>query len=471
MTQVRVRFAPSPTGFLHIGGVRTALFNWLFARQQKGVFILRIEDTDQSRSIDESIQAIIGGMKWVGLDWDEGPYRQTERMDLYRSHAMQLLEKGRAYWCVCKAEELDARRKEAEARGLSPKYDGRCRDRGLTNQAGAVALRFKAPQEGETVIDDLIKGKIVFDNNVQDDLIILRSNGYPTYNFSVVVDDALMNITHVVRGDDHLTNTPRQVPIFQALGFPVPQFGHLPMILGSDKARLSKRHGATSIMAYKDMGYLPDAMVNYLVRLGWSHGDQELFTRQELIEKFSWKNVQTSAAVFNPEKLLWVNAEYIKISPPAQVAQALVPLLETAGLKDEVQAVSAGWLAQLVVLVKERAKTLVEMVDWVRPYFGQAVACDEEAAEKFLTPAIAPTLGKLLTRFEAFPAFSKQQWEEAFKQLVEEEGMKMGQLAQPVRVALTGRTASPGLFDVMEVLGRDRTLFRLRQGIERASRA
>ena len=340
---------------------------------------------------------------------------------------------------------------------------------GITNPAGDAALRFKAPQEGETVVDDLIKGKIVFDNTVLDDLIILRSNGYPTYNFSVVVDDALMNITHVVRGDDHLTNTPRQVPIFQALGFPVPQFGHLPMILGSDKTRLSKRHGATSIMAYKEMGYLPDAMVNYLVRLGWSHGDQEIFTRQELIEKFSWKNVQTSAAVFNPDKLLWMNAEYIKTSPPAQVAQALVPFLEAAGLKDEVQAVSTDWLAQLVVLVKERAKTLVEMVDWVRPYFGQAVTFDEEAAKKFLTPAIAPVLGKLLTRFEAFPAFSKQQWEEAFKQLVEEEGMKMGQLAQPVRVALTGRTASPGLFEVMEVLGRDRTLFRLRQGIERAS--
>ena len=471
MTQVRVRFAPSPTGFLHIGGVRTALFNWLFARQQKGVFVLRIEDTDQSRSTDESIQAIIEGMKWVGLDWDEGPYRQTERMDLYRSHAVKLLEKGEAYWCICKVEELDARRKEAEAKGLSPKYDGRCRDRGLTNPTGDAALRFKAPQEGETVVNDLIKGKIVFDNNVQDDLIILRSNGYPTYNFSVVVDDALMNITHVVRGDDHLTNTPRQVPIFQALGFPVPQFGHLPMILGSDKARLSKRHGATSIMAYKDMGYLPDAMLNYLVRLGWSHGDQELFTRQELTEKFSWKNVQSSAAVFNPEKLLWVNAEYIKISPPAQVAQALVPLLQAAGLGGEVQTVSAGWLAQLVVLVKERVKTLVEMVDWVRPYFGQTVAYDEEAAKKFLTPAIAPILAKLLTRFEAFPTFSKQQWEGAFKQLVEEEGVKMGQLAQPVRVALTGRAASPGLFDVMEVLGRDRTLFRLRQGSERASHA
>jgi len=468
MTQVRVRFAPSPTGFLHIGGVRTALFNWLYARQQSGIFILRIEDTDQSRSTDESIQAIIEGMKWVGLDWDEGPYRQTERMDLYRSHAMKLFDQGQAYWCVCKAEELEARRKEAEAKGLSPRYDGRCRNLGIANPSGEAALRFKAPQEGQTIVDDLIKGKIVFENNVLDDLIILRSNGYPTYNFSVVVDDALMHITHVVRGDDHLTNTPRQVPIFQALGYPVPRFGHLPMILGSDKARLSKRHGATSIMAYKDMGYLPDALVNYLVRLGWSHGDQEVFTRSELIEKFSWKNVQTSAAVFNPEKLLWMNAEYIKMSQPREVAEALVPLLQQTGLKDEVATVSDEWLAQLVVLVKERAKTLVEMVDWVRPYFGQAVAFDEDAAKKFLTPAIAPVLQKLASRFEALSTFSKQTWELSFKALVDEEGMKMGQLAQPVRVALTGRTASPGLFEVMEVLGRDRTLFRLRKGIERA---
>jgi len=468
MTQVRVRFAPSPTGFLHIGGVRTALFNWLYARQQSGIFILRIEDTDQSRSTDESIQAIVVGMKWVGLDWDEGPYRQTERMDLYRSHAMKLFDQGQAYWCVCKAEELEARRKEAEAKGLSPRYDGRCRNLGIANPSGDAALRFKAPQEGQTVVDDLIKGKIVFENNVLDDLIIMRSNGYPTYNFSVVVDDALMHITHVVRGDDHLTNTPRQVPIFQALGYPVPRFGHLPMILGSDKARLSKRHGATSIMAYKDMGYLPDALVNYLVRLGWSHGDQEVFTRSELIEKFSWKNVQTSAAVFNPEKLLWMNAEYIKMSQPREVAEALVPLLQQTGLKDEVATVSDEWLAQLVVLVKERAKTLVEMVDWVRPYFGQAVAFDEDAAKKFLTPAIAPVLQKLASRFEALSTFSKQTWELSFKALVEEEGMKMGQLAQPVRVALTGRTASPGLFEVMEVLGRDRTLFRLRKGIERA---
>jgi len=441
----------------------------LFARQQHGIFVLRIEDTDQDRSTDESIQAIIEGMKWVGLDWDEGPFRQTERMELYRSHAIQLLQQGQAYWCVCKAEELEARRKEAEAKGLSPRYDGRCRTLGITNPAGDAALRFKAPQEGQIVVDDVIKGKITFDNSAADDLIILRSNGYPTYNFSVVVDDALMHITHVIRGDDHLTNTPRQIPIFQALGFPVPQFGHLPMILGSDKSRLSKRHGATSIMAYKDMGYLPEAMVNYLVRLGWSHGDQELFTRQELIEKFSWKNVQSSPAVFNPEKLLWINAEYIKMTSPNQVVQALVPLLEQAGLHEQVKAVSPEWLAQLVVLVKERAKTLVEMVDWVRPYFGESVLLEEEAAKKFLTPAIAPVLGKLIARFEAFPAFSKQIWEESFKKFAEEEGIKMGQIAQPVRVALTGRTASPGLFEVMEVLGRDRTLLRLRRGLERAT--
>jgi glutamyl-tRNA synthetase len=444
------------------------LFNWLFARQQHGKFILRIEDTDQSRSTDESIHAIIEGMRWVGLDWDEGPFRQTERMEVYRSHALKLLERGQAYWCVCKAEELEARRKEAEAKGLSPRYDGRCRHRGIATPTGEAALRFKAPQEGQTLVDDLIKGKIIFDNAVLDDLIILRSNGYPTYNFSVVVDDALMQITHVVRGDDHLTNTPRQVPIFQALGFPIPRFGHLPMILGSDKTRLSKRHGATSIMAYKDMGYLPEAMVNYLVRLGWSHGDQEIFTRQELIEKFSWNHVQTSAAVFNPDKLLWMNAEYIKTSPPNQVAEALVPLLEQAGLRDEVGKVTAEWLAQLVVLVKERTKTLLEMVEWVKPYFGQAVRYEEDAARKFLTPAMAPVLQKLLDRFKTFPGFSKPTWEESFKKLVEEEGIKMGQLAQPVRVALTGRTASPGLFEVMEVLGRERTLIRLREGIERA---
>jgi glutamyl-tRNA synthetase len=466
--KVRVRFAPSPTGYLHIGGVRTALFNWLFARHHQGTFILRIEDTDQERSTDAAIQAILDGMHWVGLDWDEGPFRQTGRMDLYREHAMKLFEQGKAYWCVCTPDELEARRKEALAKGQSQKYDGRCRTKGITKPTGEAALRFKAPQEGETVIDDLVKGRVVFDNAVLDDLIILRSNGYPTYNFSVVVDDALMGITHVIRGDDHLTNTPRQVPMFEALGFAVPKFGHLSMILGSDKARLSKRHGATSVLAYRDMGYLPEAVVNYLARLGWSHGDQELFTRQELIEKFDFKHVQSSSAVFNPEKMLWVNEQYLKQSDPRHVAGLLIPFLEQVGLKQDVKAVSPDWLAKLVVMVRERTKTLVEMVTWATPYFGQDAAMDQEAAKKFLTPAVVPALATLLARLEAESAFHKEQWETIFKQVVDEQGLKMGQLAQPVRVALTGRTASPGLFDVMDLLGRERTLARLKKGVARA---
>ena len=465
MSDVRVRFAPSPTGYLHIGGVRTALFNWLFARHHRGRFILRIEDTDQSRSTDEAIGAILDGLRWVGLDWDEGPHRQTERLDLYRQHAMALFEQRQAYWCVCTAEELETRRKEAQARGLPQKYDGRCRDRRITNPSGDAALRFKAPQEGETVVEDLIKGQVVFENSLLDDLIILRSNGIPTYNFSVVVDDALMGITHVIRGDDHLTNTPRQIPIFRALGYAVPQFGHLPMILGTDKARLSKRHGATSILAYKEMGYLPEAMVNYLVRLGWSHGDQEIFTGQELIEKFSLDHVQKSSAVFNPEKLLWVNAEHIKFSEPGRVATLLRPFLDQAGLGAEARTKPAGWLEQLVTLFRERARTLAEMATAATPYIKDELAFDEAAVKKLLTPAIVPALTKLTDHLAGVSDFSQAELEKVFKHLVEEEGMKMGQLAQPVRVALTGGTASPGLFDVMVLLGRERTLARLKKGI------
>ena len=471
MTEVRVRFAPSPTGFLHIGGVRTALFNWLFARRERGKFILRIEDTDQSRSTEESIQAILEGLRWVGLDWDEGPFRQTARMDLYRQHAMKLFEQRQAYWCVCSAEELEARRKEAQAKGLQQKYDGRCRERGITNPSSEAALRFKAPQEGQTVIDDLIKGRVVFENNLLDDLIILRSNGYPTYNFSVVVDDALMGITHVIRGDDHLTNTPRQIPMFQALAFAVPRFGHLSMIMGSDKTRLSKRHGATSILAYRDMGYLPEAVVNYLVRLGWSHGDQEIFSRRELIEKFSFEHVQKSSAVFNPEKMVWVNAEYIKSSDPKRVATLLQAFLEQAGLGAEANAMPEGWLEQLVVALRERCKTLVEMATMAAPYVQRDIVIEEDAAKKHLTPDITPALSRFADRVAALAEFSHAALEKAFMEVLDEHGLRMGQLAQPVRVTLTGRTASPGLFEVMELLGRERTLARLRTGIERAKAA
>ncbi|GKS59820.1 glutamate--tRNA ligase [Nitrospira sp.] len=485
MHPVRVRFAPSPTGFLHIGGVRTALFNWLYAQRHNGKFVLRIEDTDQSRSTEDSIKAILEGLEWVGLNWDVGPFRQTERLELYREHAFSLFRQGKAYWCVCKPDELDARRKEAEAKGLSPRYDGRCRSRGITNPVGDAALRFLAPQQGQTVVDDLIKGRVVFEHDVLDDLIILRSNGIPTYNFSVVVDDALMGITHVVRGDDHLTNTPRQIPIFEALGFPLPRFAHLPMILGSDKTRLSKRHGATSIMAYKEMGYLPDAMINYLARLGWSCGDQEIFSTQELIEKFSFDHVQKSAAVFNPDKLLWVNEQHIKHGDPSKIADALLRLLKElqlhglqlpAGLHDEIIRFHLGevpseTVAKAIPVVRDRTKTLLELAHWISPYLDDAVAVEDQAAKKYLTRDIASVLEELTNRFAAIPDFSASVWEATFKTFVEEKGMKMGQVAQPVRVALTGRTASPGLFEVMELLGRERTLLRLRKGVERARAA
>jgi glutamyl-tRNA synthetase len=315
------------------------------------------------------------------------------------------------------------------------------------------------------VIEDLIKGRVIFDNAVLDDLIILRSNGYPTYNFSVVVDDALMGITHVVRGDDHLTNTPRQLPIFQALGFHVPRFGHLPMILGSDKARLSKRHGATSVLAYRDMGYLPEAMINYLVRLGWSFGDQEIFSLQEMVERFSFDNVQKSSAVFNPDKLLWLNAHYIKQCEPKRVAEQLRPFLDRAGVGTEVAGKSSEWMERLVLAFRERAQTLDDMARAALPYLKSDIQMDEAATKKFLTPAIAPLLDRLADRFAAVPDFTKEALEAVFKATIAEAGVKMGELAQPVRVALTGGTASPGLFEVIDLLGRDRTLERLRHAV------
>ena len=468
MSKSRVRFAPSPTGFLHIGGVRTALFNWLFARHTEGTFILRIEDTDQDRSTDEAIQIIMDGMKWTGLDWDEGPIRQTDRLELYREKAMDLFQRGLAYWCVCTPEELETRRKEAQAKGESIKYDGRCRSRGISEPTEPAALRFIAPQEGQTVVHDLIKGEIIFENNVLDDLIILRSNGYATYNFSVVVDDGLMDISHVIRGDDHVNNTPRQVPLFAALGFPVPKFAHLPMILGSDKTRLSKRHGATSVLAYQEMGYLPEALVNYLVRLGWSHGDQEIFSIKEMVEHFDFKHVQSSAAVFNPEKLNWVNAQYLRNTEPRDVAKALTPFLHKAGYGDAAIARIPGGVESLIPPLRERSETLVDFVDGAAPFLVESMTMDEAAATKHLTAAIAPSLKEFADLVEAEAAFSKEALECILHGLIERQGLKMGKIAQPLRVALTGRTVSPGIYEVMALLGKPRTLQRIRAGVERA---
>lgn len=463
---VRVRFAPSPTGHLHIGGARTALFNWLFARHEGGTFILRIEDTDRSRSTDEYIEAIIEGMKWLNLDWDEGPYRQTDRFDVYRSYIERLVQEGKAYNCYCSPEELEQRRQEALAQGKTPKYDGRCRNLKEPVPGREPAVRFKMPLEGQTVVDDMIKGSVVFENNQLDDLIIMRSDGAPTYNFVVVVDDVDMKITHVIRGDDHLNNTPKQIHIYKALGYEIPEFAHLPMILGSDKARLSKRHGATAVMAYRDMGYLPDALVNYLVRLGWSYGDQEVFTREELIKYFSFESVGKSSAVFNPEKLLWLNSQYMINSDPGKLAELVMPFLMNEKIIGADRTLDKQWLSKAITTLKERARTLVELASRLRYYIVEYVNYDEKAKTKFLNDKSLPYLAELRENLAPLTDFSASELEKVFKAIVDRHGIKLGNLAQPVRVAITGGTESPGIFEVLEIVGKEKTLRRLEKAIK-----
>lgn len=466
LVMVRVRFAPSPTGYLHIGGARTALFNWLFARHNRGIFILRIEDTDRTRSTEEYINAIIEGMKWLDLNWDEGPHRQTDRFDIYRRYADKLLNEGKAYYCYCSAEELEQRRKEAQAKGKTPKYDGRCKDLKEPLPGRKPAIRFKMPQEGETVVSDLIRGSVVFENALLDDLIIVRSDGTPTYNFTVVVDDVDMKITHVIRGDDHLNNTPKQIHIYDALGYEVPLFAHLPMILGSDKTRLSKRHGATSVIAYKEMGYLPDALVNYLVRLGWSCGDQEIFTRGELIGHFSFENVGKSAAVFNPEKLLWLNGQYIISTTSEKLAELVEPFLLAERIIREGQVLDKVWLSRAIDTQKERSKTLIELANSLRYYISEEVEYNEKAKVKFLNEKSLPYLIELKDGLASVSDFSASEIEKVFISIIEKHGIKLGVLAQPVRVAITGKAESPGIFEVLEVLGKEKTLKRLEKAIK-----
>jgi glutamyl-tRNA synthetase len=463
---VRVRFAPSPTGHLHIGGARTALFNWLFARHNKGRFILRIEDTDRTRSTEEFIDSILQGMKWLDLEWDEGPYRQTDRFDVYRNYAEKLLNEKKAYYCYCTPEELEQRRQDALAQGRPLKYDGRCRDLKSPMPDRKPAIRFRMPMDGEAAVDDLIKGKVVFDNAQLDDLIIVRSDGTPTYNFTVVADDVDMNITHVIRGDDHLNNTPKQIHIYSALGYEIPLFAHLPMILGSDKTRLSKRHGATSVLAYREMGYLPEALVNYLVRLGWSFGDQEVFTREELIEHFSFDNVGKSAAVFNPEKLLWLNGQYIINSAPEKLADLVRPFLIKEKIIEENQVLDQKWLFKAIVTLRERAKTLIELADSLRYYISEDVDYNPKAKEKFLKGSNLPALTEVRDSLKELDNFIGPEIEKIFMAIVERLQVKLGSVAQPVRVAITGRTESPGIFEVIEIVGKEKTLKRLEKAIE-----
>ena len=462
---IKVRFAPSPTGFLHIGGVRTALFNWLFARHHGGQFVLRIEDTDHERSTEESISEILQSMRWLGLDWDEGPYRQTERQELYSEKVNQLFNAGKAYRCYCTPEELDKKRSEAQKKGLKPKYDGTCRERADQPEGVPYVVRFKVPLEGSVIVEDLLRGKIVFEIIELDDLILQRTDGSPTYNFVVVVDDADMGITHVVRGDDHLSNTPRQCLLYDALSFPRPQFAHISMILGQDKTRLSKRHGATSALAYRDMGYLSSAMVNYLVRLGWSHGDKEIFSREEMIQLFSFDTVNTSAAVFDSDKLSWLNEHYIKNTPPEELAQHLEPFLISAGILEEGHGLNFGEIAKVIPSLSQRAKTLIEMAEKSAFYFKKEVEFDEKAKAKFLTPEAMPLLKKAIAGLSQLDSFSAEEIEALFNQVVKEEGMKLGKLAQPVRVALTGATVSPGIYDVILLLGKEESLKRLNQAL------
>lgn len=481
---VRTRYAPSPTGVLHIGNVRSGLFAYLFARHNKGVFILRIDDTDRERSTKESLEEILESLRWLGVEWDEGPpdpaYFQSNRFDRYRAGASQLLREGKAYPCYCTAAELEAMRKQAERERRKPGYDGRCRERTPPAKLAEVVLpdkaagrdytiRFRSPRTGQTVVEDLIKGRAVFDNSELDDLIIFRSDGVPTYNFATVLDDADFKITHVVRGDDHLPNTPRQMQIFYALGLEPPVYAHLPMVMGPDGQKLSKRHGATSVFAYRDLGYFPEALLNYLVRLGWSHGDQEIFSKQEMIEYFDFANCGKSAGIFNAEKLLWLNFHYLKQRSLDQLAREVRPFIEKRGWEipgDE------AWLQKMIATLRERAKTLVELVDFASFYLNEAIEIDPKAAAKFLKPEIAEPLAILAGELEAIGGdFNEIAVQSGFERVLARFNLKLGQLAQPVRVALTGGTVSPGIYEVIAVLGRERTVARLRSAVGRAQAA
>lgn len=456
MAVPRTRFSPSPTGYFHIGGARTALFNWLYARHYQGIFILRIEDTDIERSQKVYEDDILASLRWLELDWDEGPYRQSERLDTYEFYARELFNRGAAYYCDCPPELLEQQRQEALAKKEKPRYNGRCRERGLTAGPGR-ALRFRSPQHGATHWHDLTKGPIAFDNSELDDLVLVRADGVPTYNFAVVVDDITMDITHVIRGDDHVPNTPRQILIYEALGAKLPQFAHIPMILGPDRAKLSKRHGAPSVMDYQRMGYLPAAMVNFLARLGWSHGDQEIFSRAELIKYFTLEHVGKAASIFDTEKLSWLNGHYLRETPAAELA----PLLRDFLVQIGIQTVVDERLEKIVRTLQPRAHTLADMAEQARFYFQDPRPYEEKAAVKYLTATIRPILQTITERLAQTPVWTEEAINNLFQEVQRESGRKLKEIAQAVRLALTGRAASPGLFEIMEILGPEEVQRRL----------
>jgi glutamyl-tRNA synthetase len=459
---VKTRFAPSPTGYLHIGGARTALFNYLFAKHNKGVYILRIEDTDLERSQEKYVEDILGGLAWLGINWDEGPYFQKDRMDLYKEYAYRLLEEGYAYKCYCTAEMLEEKRKTALKEGRKPAYDRTCRELKDVPEDKPYVVRFKTPLSGEVSFDDIIRGSITFKCEELDDLVIFRSDNTPTYNFTVVIDDALMGLTHIIRGDDHINNTPRQIIIYKALGFKTPMFAHVPLIHGKDKARLSKRHGAVSLLEYKNDGFLSEALLNYLSRLGWAHGDQEVFSREELIESFTLEHVGKSPAIFDIDKLLWLNGHYMKTLPEQTIAERLIPFLEETGIKMDQHAVNI--LIPVVKNLKERAKTMKEMASMARFFFTDDFEYDEKAREKFLTIDTMPVLDSFLSGIKSFTSIDDNEQKKLIEGMVKTFNKKVVEIIQPIRVALSGKTVSPGIFEVIAILGKEQ----VEQRIERA---
>jgi len=454
---VKTRFAPSPTGYLHIGGVRTALFCWLFARHHGGEFLLRIEDTDRERSTQESIDAILDGMHWVGLDPDAGPMFQSRRFNRYLEVADHLLRSGYAYRCYCTPDELEERRARQIAAGQNPGYDGRCRERTGPRSGVDPVIRFRLPDDGETVVNDLVRGRVAFANAELDDLVIMRSDGTPTYHFSVVVDDAEMEITHVIRGDDHLGNTPKQIHMLDALELPIPAYAHLPMILGEDGSRLSKRHGAVNVLEYREQGYLPDALLNYLVRLGWSRGDQELFSREEMIALFDLADVNASASRFDMEKLRWLNQQYIQAGDPVELAPLLGDYLVSEGL-DPAQGPDLG---AVVGAFRERAVTLRELAESCWYLFRDFDEPDARAAKKHLRPAVQAPMQDFRGRCEQLGEWRRDHLHEAIQGCAESHGLGFGKLGQPLRVALTGGAVSPPIDVTAELVGRERALRRL----------
>jgi len=454
---IRTRFAPSPTGLLHIGGVRTALFSWLYARRHGGQFILRIEDTDRERSTDEATQVILDGMQWLGLSHDEGPFYQSRRMDRYREVLAQFLQAGHAYRCYCSKEELEEMRNKQLAAKQNPRYDGTCRQRTQARAGVDPVVRFRNPVEGAVIVEDVIHGNVAFENTQLDDLIIARSDGTPTYNFCVVVDDMDMKVTHVIRGDDHLNNTPRQINMLRALGAATPVYGHVPMILGEDGAKLSKRHGAVSVLQYREEGYLPEALLNYLVRLGWSHGDQEVFSMEEMQQLFDITDVNKSASAFNPDKLLWLNQQHIMRATPQRLAEFLKPQLAALG----VAVTDDRVLLAVVQVQRERAKTLREMAQNSVYFFRDFTSYDEKAAKKNLTAESVAPLRAVRDKLSALDEWTAAGAHEAVNQTATELGVGMGKVAQPIRVAVTGTSVSPPIDVTLEALGRATTLRRL----------